>query len=82
MYFCVVRGFRGFPKIGVPVFGGVPLRGFYSIWGIKGGTPIFRNNHFITEWHGTKARKTGSLVKHDVMFQVFKDCGVRCTGTT
>ena len=26
----------GFPKIGVPYLGGVPLRGFYSIWGTKG----------------------------------------------
>ena len=29
----------GFPKIGVP-FVGVPLRAFYSIWGIQ-GVPLF-----------------------------------------
>ena len=33
----------GFPKIGVPLLG-IPLRGFYSLWGIK-RVPYFVNPH-------------------------------------
>ena len=42
--------FGGFPKIGGVPFLGVPLRGFYSIWGITGVPLFWEINHFCWAW--------------------------------